>query len=309
MSLDAVILFFLFGFFLKLLKVDFTFPDGLSKSLMLILLLAIGLKGGVALQEHVSLSLLYHCLIIIIMGVVTPFIAYPILRYFGEFDTTNAASMAAHYGSVSVGTFAVAIGFLESQGIPYEEYFVLFVVVLEVPAIIVGLALAKSGPSLPKTEQLKEILLNPGIILLVGALLIGFLSNDSINKTFPLFKGLFGGVLALFLLEMGMIAASQMKNLNDNRSFIAAFGVFMPLVAGMIGALTGHHLMGMSTGGVLLVATLAASASYIAVPAAMRVALPQANHGLSIAASLGVTFPFNVLVGIPLYWLLASYIA
>jgi hypothetical protein len=309
MSLDAVILFFLFGFFLQLLKVDFVFPEGLSKSLMLILLLAIGLKGGVALQQHISLSLLIDCLIIIMMGIITPLIAYPLLRYFGEFDKTNAACMAAHYGSVSVGTFAVAIGYLESQNIPYEEYFVLFVVMLEVPAIIVGLALAKSGSTLPSGEPLKEIFLNPGIILLVGALLIGFLSNESINKTFPLFKELFGGVLALFLLEMGMIAAAQMKKLNDNRAFIAAFGVFMPLVAGMIGALTGHYLMGMSTGGILLVATLSASASYIAVPAAMRVALPQADHGLSIAASLGVTFPFNVLVGIPLYWLLANYIA
>jgi hypothetical protein len=252
--------------------------------------------------------LLINCLIIVAMGVITPLIAYPILRYFGEFDVTNAACMAAHYGSVSVGTFAVALGFLESLSIPYEEYFVLFVVMLEIPAIIVGLALAKSGPSLPDRQQLREILLNPGIILMVGALVIGFLSNQSIYKTFPLFKELFGGILALFLLEMGMIAASQMRKLNEKRAFLAAFGVFMPLVAGMIGALTGHYLMGMSTGGVMLVATLAASASYIAVPAAMRVALPQADHGLSIAASLGVTFPFNVLVGIPLYWLFANHL-
>ncbi len=306
MSFDIAILFFLLGFVLVLFKVEFEFPAGLGKTLMLILLLAIGLKGGMALKDHLSFELIYQSIIVLSIGFITPLFAFPVLRYFGNLNRMDAASLSAHYGSVSIGTFAVAVAFLEAQEIPYEAYFVLFLVLLEVPAIFIGLMLATKNKHTMSAKQLNEILLNPGIVLIVGAFLIGMLADRSIEKVLPLFQGLFGGVLALFLLDMGMVAAKQINNIKDNRAFLLSFGVFMPLVAGTFGSLIGHYLLHLSPGGVMLLATLAASSSYIAVPAAMRIALPNSNHGLSIAASLGVTFPFNVIVGIPLYWLLAN---
>jgi|TARA_B100000745_G_C20152973_1_gene395225 hypothetical protein len=306
MSLDAVVLFFIFGVIIKLAKVDFTFPRGLSQSLMLILLLAIGLKGGIALKSHANLELVLQGLAVVMIGVIIPLIAFPILRYFGEIDKTNAASIAAHYGSVSVGTFAVAIAVLESQNIAYESYFPLFVVLLEIPAIAVGIWLAQKQGQQRMSELMHEMFLNAGVVLMLGGLVIGFSANESIDQIMPLFKNLFSGVLALFLLEMGLIAASRAKELQQNGLFVIAFAMLMPLLGATLGATVGTALLGLSTGGVALLAVLAASASYIAVPAAMRVALPQANHSLSIASSLGVTFPFNVLIGIPLYLLLAQ---
>ncbi|WP_144392954.1 sodium-dependent bicarbonate transport family permease [Pleionea sediminis] len=310
MSIDAVVLFFIFGAVIRILKVDFQFPESLSRTLMLILLIAIGLKGGIALKEHATFELVIQGVAVIAIGVVIPLIAFPILRFFGGIDTTNSASIAAHYGSVSVGTFAVAIAIIDSLGIPYESYFALFVVLLEIPAIIVGIFLAQKRREKGELSTLiHEMFLNPGIVFMLGGLIIGAVSNDSINSIMPLFKGLFSGVLALFLLEMGIIAASRLKELKKNGLFIVAFSVFMPMVGALIGGAVGHFVLSMSTGGVALLAVLAASSSYIAVPAAMRVALPSANHSMSIAASLGVTFPFNVLVGIPIYILLAQVLS
>lgn len=310
MSIDAIVLFFIFGALIRWLKVDFEFPQGLSRSLMLILLVAIGLKGGIALKEHATFELVIQGIWVIAIGVVMPFIAFPLLRYFGGINRIDSASIAAHYGSVSVGTFAVAIAILESMAIDYESYFVLFVVLLEMPAIAVGIYLAqKRQVSAASSGLMHEMFLNPGVVFMLGGLIIGFVSNDSVNAILPLFQGLFSGVLALFLLDMGMIAASRMKELKSSGAFIVSFSIVMPLIGALIGGLVGHYALGLSTGGVALLAVLAASSSYIAVPAAMRVALPLANHSLSIGASLGVTFPFNVLVGIPVYIALAQLLS
>jgi len=307
MSFDVVIYFFLLGIIIRLLKVEFSFPKGLSQSLMLILLIAIGLKGGLALKEHASVNLLLESLWVTSLGFIIPIIAFFIIRYFGAINRTDAANIAAHYGSVSVGTFAVAVAFLETQELDYEPYFALFVVLLEVPAIIVGLFLA--GKAVSKTSTISsELFLNQSIVLLTGSLLIGFLSNDSINNILPLFKTLFAGVLSLFLLEMGLVAGNYCKTVFSRGLFIISFSMFMPCLAGLIGALLGHYILAFSTGGVALLAVLAASASYIAVPAAMRLNLPEADHGLAITASLGVTFPFNVLVGIPIYVVFAQWL-
>ncbi|SMF14312.1 hypothetical protein SAMN02745866_00926 [Alteromonadaceae bacterium Bs31] len=310
MLLDVVVLFFVLGIAIQLLKVKLRFPEGLARSLMLILLIAIGLKGGISLQSHGSISLLWQAAIVAAIGLILPLVAFPLLRYFGEFNPTNAASIAAHYGSVSVGTYAVALAVLESNGVAYEGFFPLFVVVLEMPAIAVGILLAssaqKSQSTLPKIAH--EMVLNPGVALMLGGLLVGYFANNSVQKIMPLFGDLFTAVLALFLLDMGMIAAKKVKDLSEHALFLVAFSIFMPLVGALLGAGVGHYVLGFSTGGVALLAVLSASASYIAVPAAMREALPEANHSLSIAASLGVTFPFNVLVGIPLYLLLAQWL-
>ena len=308
MQLDAVVLFFVAGLIAGVLKVRIPFPTSLYQSLTLFLLLAIGLKGGAALAEHADARIIVQSLLVISFGAVLPLLAFPLLRHIGGLDRTNAAAIAAHYGSVSVATYAVAVAVLDASGVSYEAYFPLFVVLLEIPAIIVGLLLAKGlSAGIANRELAHETLLSPGIVVMVGGLLIGAFSGDTLTKVSPFFMELFQGVLALFLLKMGLITTEQLGALKQDGPFLAAFGVFMPLLAGTLGGLLAHGL-GLSVGGITLLAVLGASASYIPVPAAMRVALPQANATLSMAASLGITFPFNVLAGIPLYLLLAQWL-
>ena len=301
MHLDVVAAFFLLGALAQLFKAPIKMPAGLYQSLTIFLLVAIGLKGGMALGEYGNTELFLQSLFVIGFGVVLPLIAFPLLKYVGGLSRTDSASIAAHYGSVSIATFAVALAVLEARDIEYEPYFPLFVALLEIPAIAVGLWLAQSkSQTLDLKKTLHEIFLNQGVLLLTGSLLIGWWAGDQSEKLMPFFGNLFYGVLALFLLEMGRVSTSRLNLLKEYGSFIASFGVIMPLIGGLLGALFAQALE-LSVGGTILMATLGASASYIAVPAAMTVALPQANQGLSITASLTITFPFNVLVGIPLY--------
>ncbi|NKF52109.1 sodium-dependent bicarbonate transport family permease [Shewanella sp. WXL01] len=306
--IDAVVAFFILGAGSQLLGAKLSFPDSLYKSLSLFLMVAIGLKGGIALQQHVDPALFSMSLAVIGFGLIIPLIAYPLLRYFGQLDKINAGAVAAHYGSVSVATYAVAVALLEAANIKYEAYFPLFVVLLEMPAIVVGLILAKGSFKIVNAEFIKhELVANQSILLMLGSLIIGFVGGDSVQKLAPFFMQLFSGVLALFLLKMGMVAAEQLSTLKSNSLFLVSFSVLMPLIGGSAGIGLGV-LMGLSAGGVALMAVLGASASYIAVPAAMKQSLPEANAGLSITASLGITFPFNVLVGVPFFIALASYI-
>lgn len=301
MHLDVMAAFFLLGALAQLFKAPIKMPVGLYQSLTIFLLVAIGLKGGMALGEYGNTELFLQSLFVIGFGVVLPLIAFPLLKYVGGLSRTDSASIAAHYGSVSIATFAVALAVLEARDIEYEPYFPLFVALLEIPAIAVGLWLAQSkSQTLDLKKTLHEIFLNQGVLLLTGSLLIGWWAGDQSEKLMPFFGNLFYGVLALFLLEMGRVSTSRLNLLKEYGSFIASFGVVMPLIGGLLGALFAQALE-LSVGGTILMATLGASASYIAVPAAMTVALPYANQGLSITASLTITFPFNVLVGIPLY--------
>ena len=266
------------------------------------------MKGGVELAKQSLVSLLPDVLAVILMGTLITLIAFPILRFLGRFKKADAASIAAHYGSVSVGTFAVAVAYYGTKNISYEEHMPLLLVLLEIPAILVGIILVKG---VTKNTQwsivFHEVFLGKGIILLVGGLLIGWIAGpDGVSSIQPLFFDLFKGVLAIFLLEMGLIAAMQVGTLRDHGIFLAAFGIFMPLLASLIGAFTGL-LLGLSIGGIGMLATLAASASYIAVPAAMRISVPEANPTLSLTASLGITFSFNVIFGIPIYLTLAEF--
>lgn len=303
MNLDIIILFFALGVFAALVRSDLKLPTGLYETLTLYLLLALGLKGGVELARFPLGDVLLQAIPVVAMGVVLPLICYPVLRRIGRLPVTDSASIAAHYGSVSVATFAVAIAHLDSLGIAYEAYLPVFVVLLEMPAIGVGIWLARragagqgGGASLAH-----EVFLNKGILLMGGGLLIGAIAGPAgVEPVAPLFMDLFKGVLALFLVEMGIIAASRLHELRALGVFLLAFGTLMPLAGAAVGALAGT-LAGLSPGGVMVVATLGASASYIAVPAAMRIAIPEARHHLSITLSLAITFPFNVLVGIPLY--------
>jgi hypothetical protein len=303
MNLDIIILFFGLGAFAGLVRADFRLPTGLYESLTLYLLLALGLKGGVELARFPLKDVLLQAVPVLAMGLLLPLVCYPVLRRLGRLPVADSASIAAHYGSVSVATFAVGIAHLDSLRISYESYLPVFVVLLEMPAIGVGIWLARragvgrdSGASLAH-----EVFLNKGILLMGGGLLIGAVAGQSgVAPVAPVFVDLFKGLLALFLVEMGFIAASRLKDLRELGLFLLAFGTLMPLVGAAMGAVAGS-LAGLSPGGITMVAILGASASYIAVPAAMRIAIPEARDHVSITLSLAITFPFNVLVGIPFY--------
>ena len=306
--LDPVVLFFVFGLVAGLLKSELKLPAALYETLSIILLLAIGLHGGVELAEQASVQLLGQAGLVLLLGIGLPLLAFALLRGL-RFDRVNAAAVAAHYGSVSAGTFAVVVAFLVSRQISFESYMPLFVAILEIPAILVGILLAKGVSRGTDWKELgREIFLGKSIMLLLGGLVIGALAGkEAIKPLEPLYTGMFKPVLAFFLLEMGLIASGQLGSLRQYGVRLAAFALCMPLLGALVGALLAR-LMGLSLGGTAMLATLAASASYIAVPAAMRLALPEANPSLSLTASLGITFPFNILFGIPLYLLLAEYL-
>lgn len=308
-TLDPVVLFFILGLTAGLLRSDLRLPSSIYDFLTVLLLLAIGLKGGVELASQPFAALLPQMLVVVLMGIGLTLIAYPLLRFAGRFERVDAASIAAHYGSVSVGTFAVAVAFLTSQEIPFEAHMPLFVVLLEVPAIVVGVVLARGISRETRWGRLAhETLLGKSIVLLLGGLIIGWVAGpESIKSLDGLFFQPFKGVLALFLLDIGLLCATHVSALRRYGIFLLAFGVAMPLLGAVIGSTTGW-LLGLSPGGTMLLATLAASASYIAVPAAMRLSVPESNPSLSLAASLGVTFPFNVTLGVPLYLKLANVI-
>jgi uncharacterized protein len=307
--MDPIILFFLLGLGAGLLKSELRLPSAVYEFVSILLLLAIGLKGGVELRQQPILDIAPDIIVAVVIGLVLPLAAFPILRYLGRFARADAASIAAHYGSVSVGTFAVAVAWLASRDIPFEAHMTLLLVVLEIPAILVGIVLARGLHRETRWgEVAHEVFLGKGIVLLIGGLLIGWLSSpEGLATIEPLFVDLFMGILAIFLLEMGLITATRAGSLRRYGLFLIAFGLVMPLIGAVIGALAGS-LLGFSPGGIMLMAVLIASASYIAVPAAMRISVPEANPTLSLTASLGITFPFNVLIGIPLYWRLAEFI-
>ncbi|MBY5947835.1 sodium-dependent bicarbonate transport family permease [Photobacterium rosenbergii] len=306
--MDAVVAFFVLGVVCQLLGAKVSFPEGLYKTLSMFLMVAIGLKGGIALQEHIDSSLFTMSIAVIAFGLLLPLIAYPLLRYFGQLDRINAGAVAAHYGSVSVATYAVAVALLEANNINYEAYFPLFVVLLEMPAILVGLILAKGSLKLINAEFIKkELVANQSILLMVGSLLIGYFGGHSVQKLSPFFIELFSGVLALFLLKMGLVAGEQLSALKKNSLFLVSFAILMPMIGGIAGTGLGY-ILGFSGGGIALMAILGASASYIAVPAAMKESLPEANAGMSITAALGITFPFNVLLGVPFFIALGQYL-
>jgi hypothetical protein len=306
-SIDPVILFFLLGAFAGIARAELRLPAAIYEFVSTLLLLAIGLKGGVELARAGEGLPLGELGSLLLLGFGLPVPAFLAARYLGRLTRADAASLAAHYGSVSVGTFAVLLSHLTLQGVAFEARAPVWVVVLEVPAILSGILLARGwSKDVAWSPLLRELLLGRSIVLLLGGLAIGLISGpDGTAAIQPLFFGLFKGILALFLLEMGLIAASQLPALRRNAVFLVSFGVLMPLFGALCGALLGRAI-GLSTGGVTVLATLAASASYIAAPTAMRTAVPEANPALPLTASLAVTFPFNIIVGLPLYERLAA---
>lgn len=307
--IDPVILFFLLGAAAGLLRSELRLPAAVYELVTIVLLLSIGLKGGIELARQPFGTLVPQMLAVVVMGFALALLAFPVLRYIGRLARADAASIAAHYGSVSVGTYAVAVAYLGSREVAFEEHMPLLLVLLEVPAILVGIVLARGFSRGTRWDSVAhEVFGGKGIVLLMGGLFIGWIAGpDGLSSIEPLFFDLFKGILALFLLEMGLITAAQIGGLRRHGLFLVAFGIAMPLFSGLVGAGLGA-VIGLSLGGTAMLATLAASASYIAVPAAMRMSVPDANPTLSLAASLGVTFPFNVLLGIPIYYSFATWI-
>ncbi len=306
-AVDPVLLFFLLGLAAGLLRSELRLPAAVYELVSMLLLLSIGLKGGIELGKQPVGDVALHALAVLMMGALLPLLAFPVLRLVGRLRRADAASIAAHYGSVSVATYAVATAYFASRQIPFEAHMPFLLVVLEIPAILVGILLARGfSRDLPVGALAHEVFLGKGIVLLVGGLLIGWAAGaEGLMPMAPLFFDLFKGILALFLLEMGLITAAQFGSLRQHGMFLVLFGIGMPLFSSVVGLMLGYGL-GLSLGGTTMLAILAASASYIAVPAAMRISVPQANPTLSLAAALGVTFPFNVIVGIPLYHAMAT---
>lgn len=309
--LIPAVLFFALGFVAQAVRSDLKFPPELAKALSIYLLIGIGLKGGIELSHADMGDALHAVTAALVLGFSLPIVAYAILLA-GRLDKLNASAIAAHYGSVSAGTFLTAIAYMNAQEIAYESYPVIMLAIMESPAIIVGLLLARfsrgSGTGEDDArenhmgELLRDAFTNGSVMLLFGAMFIGLVVKpDSLATITPFFSTLFMGVLSLFLLEMGMEAGKRISEFRRAGLFLVSFGVVMPLIGAAAGILVGHYWLGFSVGGVLLVAVLGASASYIAVPPAMRLAIPEANPSFYLTLSLGVTFPFNVLVGIPLY--------
>jgi hypothetical protein len=306
--IDVVVFFFLLGIVARLVKSDLRLPEALYETLSIYLLLAIGLKGGIELSRQPLAVLAPQVAACLALGLAIPFLLYPLLRL-ARLTSPDAASLAAHYGSVSVVTFAVATTALTRAGIAYEPHAALWVAVMEAPGLVAGILLARMGaareargaPRGSRGALLHDVLFGKGVLLLVGGLAIGAVAGEAgVQPIRAVFIDPFKGVLALFLLELGLVAGARLVEVRRFGPVLLVVGLGAPPLLALLGAATGVAL-GLSTGGVALLATLAASASYIAAPTAMRIAVPQANPALSITAALGLTFPFNIVVGIPLY--------
>lgn len=311
--LSPIILSFALGLGASLARSDLSIPEAIAKGMSIYLLFAIGFKGGVAVSAHgIDTTLILTMFAGLVLSFGLPLIAFALLRLLTSLNTTDAAAVAAHYGSISIVTFVAGTSVLAGQGVDAEGYMVAVAAVMEAPAILSALWLVArgegkgDGKTRMEPELMREILLNGSIVLLVGSFVIGAVTGDKgLAEIEPFIVAPFKGVLCLFLLDMGLIAG---RGLRDSRGELGAgaiaFAVIMPLVGATIGLGVGM-LIGLSLGGTVLLMILSASASYIAVPAAMRVALPEANPSIYLTLSLGVTFPFNLTLGIPLYLALA----
>lgn len=311
--LSPMVLFFALGFAAALVRSDLSFPEAAAKTLSLYLLFAIGFKGGAGVAEHgIDLTLGLTLLAGTVLSAAIPLIAFAFLRLVSRLTLVDAAAVAAHYGSISIVTFVAATSALVDRGIDYEGYMVAVAAIMETPAILVALWLARSVISARPAAAgdgglVREIALNGSIVMLVGSFVIGCITGPAgLAEISGLIVDPFKGVLCLFLLDMGLVAGRGMRTgARDLAPPVIGFGLVMPLIGAVLGGGAGA-LIGLSAGGVALLATLSASASYIAVPAAMRVALPEAKASIYLTLSLGVTFPFNLTVGIPLYIALAE---
>lgn len=312
---SPMILFFVLGFISTILKSDIEIPEVITKTLAIYFMIAIGLKGGYEIHKSGIDANLYSSIVnSFLIGIIIPVIAFLILRYIGKFDSTNSGAIAAHYGSVSVVTFVTAISFLNAKSETFSGYMVGMMALMESPAIFVSLLLVRIFQSEKlaslksnTVDLLKESLFNASVVLLFGSLLIGYaVGEKGITAVRPFFIEPFNGVLTLFLLDMGMIAGKRISEFKAVGLFLFTFAIIMPVISATITIFL-TKMFGFSVGDSLLFTILAASASYIAAPAAVRIALPKANPAYYITMSLAITFPFNIMIGIPFYYFLINF--
>lgn len=316
--LTPMVLCYLLGLVAGGLGSDLRVPKQFYEAITIYLLFAIGFKGGVEIAQIGPGSMILPAIASIFVGLFIPLYCYPLLRRLGKFSRENSASIAAHYGSVSAVTFAAALAMLDTLHIPYNGFMNALLALMESPAIILGVVLAGRARHLESqgdvketvgwTFFLREAFLSKSVVLLIGGMLIGALSGDTGYKTMePLLVAPFKGALSFFLLELGVVTSERLGDLRKVGGFLTMFGILVPIFNGFLGIVVGW-LVGLNMGGATLLGVLAASGSYIAAPAAMRTAVPNANPALSLTAVLAITFPFNITFGIPLYLMIARWL-
>jgi uncharacterized protein len=309
---NPTILAFALGVIAALIRADLKLPEPVTTAISMYLLVAIGLKGGVSLSESNLGDVALPLVGAMALGVTTPFIAYGAMRRIGRFSVVDSAALAAHYGSVSLVTFAASLTFLADLNVSVEGYMAALLTVLEVPAIVVALVLARRRSPGTSDDGLRGVIVHVtrerSVVLLLGGLLIGWITGaDGYADVAGFFDTPFKGVLMLFLLHMGMVAGGYLSTVRHVGPRLIALGIGIPVLHGLLGAAVGSAV-GLSVGGATVLACLAASASYIAAPAAVRLALPDANPGYYLTAAIAITFPWNLTVGIPLYYEMAQLV-
>ena len=312
--LQPIVLAFLLGAVAGFVRSELELPEAVIKLLSIYLLFSLGLTGGRELAKAEMAEVLPLVGITLLMTFGIPTLAYHVARRMGGFDISNAAAIAAHYGSVSTATFFASMAFAAAMGTPAEGTMAAMVALMEFGVVyslvLARLALGRQGGGGVKVGELVlSVIRGRGILLLLGGMAIGALATDpQWQQISPFYEGLFRGMLMLFLLEMGITAARQIGAFRQVGVFMAGFGVLMPLLHGLVGV-TLAHAVGLGVGGAFVFGAICASASFIDAPAACRASLPEANPGIYLTASLGVTLPFNLVVGIPLYYAYARWLA
>lgn len=305
---NPVILFFLFGIFAGLIKSNLEVPPQIAKFLSLYLLMSIGLKGGLAISKAGVDGNMFMVLSLAMgSAVLVPLASYQFLKRF--LNTFDAAAVAATYGSISAVTFVTANEYLDVAQVPYDNYMSAAMALMESPAIIIGVLIANNARNYTQTSKkalFKESFLEGANLLLLASLAIGVMAGPagySVMK--PLTGDLFTGLLAFFLLDMGLQVAKHLPDVRGRNPVLIAYAVVAPFLHALM-ALEVCYLLSIPLGNTVLLMVLSASASYIAVPAALRTAMPEASPTMYLGLSLGITFPFNVVIGIPLYFALAQ---
>jgi hypothetical protein len=302
------VLGFIFGFAASRVKSDVRVPDAIYQFLSIYLLFGIGLKGGHSLKSTPLADLVVPALATLACGILIPLLAFTFLKLARGLNNIDRGSIAAHYGSTSLVTFSAAILFLESNSIFVEGFAPALLTIMEIPGLIVGIFLASRSltTKVGWAETMREVLLGKTVLLLIGGLAIGFItSNQGYEKVSPFFVDLLSGFLVLFLIHLGYLAGSSFVEIKSVGRPLVIFAILFPILSGAIGVTAGW-LIGLSVGGATMLGVLSASASYIAAPAAVSVALPQASKTIALMSSIGITFPFNLILGIPIYYRFAQ---
>lgn len=305
------VLAFVFGFIAARIKSDVRVPEQIYQFLSIYLLFGIGLKGGHSLKSVTFEEVLAPAITTVVAGALIPVFAFLSLRLIKTLSVTDRGSIAAHYGSTSLVTFSAALLFLESNSIFVEGFAPALLTLMEIPGLIVGIYLGSRTPgsAVKWSETLKEVLFGKTVLLLFGGLFIGAVSsNEGYEKVSPFFVGLLSGLLVLFLMHLGYLAGINFSEVRKVGKPLVVFGLVFPLIVGVGGVALGGAI-GLSVGGATILGVLCASASYIAAPAAVGVALPKANATLALMSSIGVTFPFNLIIGIPVYFKAAEFLS